>query len=224
MLAVAVVITTAPVLFAQKKHPKFTPPELATAADINYPISSAVSGVVAVAVTLDGAGTIKGTYVLRDIPSLTSPVLLSIQNWTFKPAMQDGKGIDSTIVVNIAYNPGDYRLGGAESPVLGQEMKTLSPDANGYLPAKTNVAAWAEYPLNSVAQGAVVMDARVNRRGRVTHVTAVWNMPPLEKASANAAKKWTFEPAALDGRPIGANTVIGYVFRPPNIASPVARP
>jgi hypothetical protein len=221
VLTVLSIVATSPVLSAQDKHSKFTAPELLTASDIIYPINSGAAGVVIVAVNLDGAGAIKATDVLRDIPSLTAPVLLSIPKWTFKPAMLGGKAIDSTIVVSIVFNPSDYRLAGTATPALGRELKILSPDANGLLPPKTATASWAEYPVNSVAQGAVILDVHANHTGRVTHVTPVWG-PFLIKTSVEAARKSSFEPATFDGTPVGADVVVGYVYRPPNIAVPVA--
>lgn len=226
-LAVVFVLVFVPILAtnsalpAQEKHPKFTAPELATASDIVYPINSGAAGVVVVAVNLDATGAIKATQTLCDIPSLTSPVLLAIAKWTFKPATLDGKGIDSTMVVSIVFNPSDYRLTGSETPALGKELEVLSPDADGFLPPKTAGASWAEYPINSVAQGAVVLDVHVNHDGRVKRVTTVWG-PFLAKTSSEAAKRWTFQPATLNGMPVGADVVIGYVYRPPNIAVPVA--
>jgi len=220
-LAVLAMVAASPAVPAQAKHPKFVAAELATASDIVYPINSGAAGVVVVAVNLDATGAIKATETLRDIPSLTSPVLLAISKWTFKPATLDGRGIDSTIVVSITFNPSDYRLTGSDTPALGKELEVLSPDANGFLPPKTTSASWAEYPINSVSQGAVVLDVHVNHAGRVSRVTSVWG-PFLKKTSTEAAAKWTFDPATLSGVPVGANVVIGYVYRPPNIAVPVA--
>jgi Gram-negative bacterial TonB protein C-terminal len=220
-LTVALLMAIAPGAFGRSKRPKFTPPSLVTAAGITYPINSGAAGVVVIAVNLDDAGKIKNTDVLCDIPSLTSPVLVSVQKWTFKPAMLDGIGVDSTITVSIVFNPSDYRLTGAETPALGKEVMVISPDTNRFLPPKTKTASWANYPLNSVAQGAVILEARVNRSGHVTHLAPVW-APFLAKTSTEAAEKWDFESAAFDGRAIDANAVIGYVYRPPNIAIPVA--
>jgi Gram-negative bacterial TonB protein C-terminal len=221
VLSVVWAIATIPVLSAQEKHPRFTPPELLTAADITYPINSGAAGVVVVAARLDDAGKLKGTDVLRDIPSLTAPVLLSVRKWAFSAAKLDGKAVESTMIVCIAFNPANYRLEGTAAPPLGKELEVLPRDANGFLPPKVNDALWAAYPLNSVAQGAVILDANVSRTGRVTHVTPIW-APYLEKPSADAAKKWSFEPADFKGEPIAANAVVGYVYRPPNIAVPVA--
>lgn len=220
-LAVTFLIATVPCAFGRSKRPKFTPPSLATAAGIPYPINSGAAGVVVVAVNLDDAGKIKNTDVLRDIPSLTSPVLLSIQKWTFRPATLDGAGVDSTITVSVVFNPSDFRLAGTETPALGKEVMVLPQGTNGFLPPKTTNASWANYPWNSVAQGSVILDAHVSRNGHVEHVTPVW-APFLAKTSIEAAEKWAFEPATFDGSSIDANAVIGYVYRPPNIAVPVA--
>jgi hypothetical protein len=155
---------------------------------------------------------------------LTAPVLLAVNKWTFKPAMLDSESVDSTIIVNIVYNPGDYRLGGVATPVLGKELHVLSTDPMGFLPSKISNCSWAAYPLNSVVQGSVILDARINPTGRVTHISPVWKVEALTRTSLHTAKSWTFEPAMLKGTPIAVDAVIGYVFRPPNIASPVAKP
>ena len=222
--ALVLVIAVAPCLFAQKKQPMFSPPDVNTADNINYPIDSVASGIVVVAVSLDGAGLIKEKDILRDIPSLTAPVVMSIETWTFKPAMLDGEGVDSTIVVSIVFNPSNYRLGGAAAPVPGKEFKVLSPDAIGFLPPRVIAASWADYPLNSVAQGAVILDARVSSTGRVSQIVPISRIPSLTTTSINATKNWTFKPATLNGRPVTASAVVGYVFRLPNIANPIAQP
>lgn len=221
---IVLVMAIAAPLRAQITPSKFIPPDISTASDINYPPNSVASGVVVVAVHLDNSGMIKSTEVLRDIPSLTAPVLLAVNGWTFKPAMLNGNGVDSTIVVGIVFNPFDYRVGSADPPDLGRAQETLQPDANGYVPAKIATASWAQYPANSVAQGAVILDVRVGTTGRVTRTFLVNRIPSLTTTSMNAAKKWTFKPAALHGSHIAANVVVGYVFRLPNSASPVAQP
>jgi len=211
-------------LIAGQEPPQFSPPQLLAASDIPYPINSGASGIVTVAIYLDSAGKVTGTDTLRDIPSLTAPVLLAIPQWTFKPAVFDGNPIDSAIVASIAFNPADYRLGGKNAPPLGKELKVLAPDANGFLPPKAVSAPWAAYPINSVAQGSVVLDARIDLTGRVTAVVAAWRNPSLTGPSMQAAKEWSFRPARLNREPAVADAIIGYVFRPPNIASPVANP
>lgn len=209
---------------AQKAEPTYTPPDIAAGNYLSYPIKSVASGVVVVAVNLDSAGRIEKTEVLRDIPSLSAPLLLAIDKWTFKPAALGGKAVNSTIVVNILYNPSDYRLGGAMAPALGKELRVLTPNAAGFVPPKIISAAWAEYPLNSVAQGSVILDARVSPQGHVSQITPVWRNQSLTTASVEAAKDWTFHPATRNGEALAANAVVGYVFRPPNTASPLAHP
>lgn len=191
LAALLLVFTAAPRICAQTNHPKFVPPEIATASDINYPINSVASGIVVVAVNLDGAGKVKDTEVLRDIPSLTAPVLLAITStWTFNPATLDGKPADSTIVVSIVFNPFEYQLTGAATPTLGKPLNDLAPDANGFMPPMTIAGAWAQYPPNSTAQGAVILDVHVSSTGHVTRAVDVYRIPSVTTPSINAARKW----------------------------------
>jgi hypothetical protein len=220
LLGTAAVLTAGPSLRAQKKQPKFVPPEVESAGDINYPIDSVASGVVVVAVKLGDEGQIEGTEVLRDVPSLTAPVLLSLQNWTFKPATLDAKAVDSTIVVSVAFNPSDYRLRGGTTSAFGKELRTLSPDDNGFLPPKITGTAWAEYPMNSLAQGAVLLDVSISDTGEVTRAVPVATVASLTALSVNAAKKWTFQAARFKGMAIPSKAVVGFVFRLPNISQP----
>jgi hypothetical protein len=223
-LGILLVFCAVSFVSAKKTELNYTPPEIASGNYLSYPIKSVASGVVVVAVDLDSAGRIKKTEVLRDIPSLTAPLLLAIDKWTFKPAVLRRKTVSSTIVVNILYNPSDYRLGTATAPVLGKELRVLAPDVAGFVPPKIIAGAWAEYPLNSVAQGSVILDARISPQGHVNQVTPVWRNQSLTTTSVDAAKHWTFHPATLDGEAVAANTVVGYVFRLPNIANPLAHP
>ena len=211
-----------PAISAQSSGPKFTPPELTAAGDMNYPIDSVASGVVEVAIRLDGAGSITGTDVLRDIPSLTASVLLAIPHWTFQPATLNGKGIDSTVVASIVFNPKDYGVGGAKTPVPGKEFKVLTPDTSGFVPPKMITPAWAQFPPDSVVQGAVILDGQVSAEGRLTDVVTIWHIRSLTDTSIEAAKQWTFSPATLNGTRIAACEVIGYVFRVTNVAKPPA--
>jgi hypothetical protein len=103
-------------------------------------------------------------------------------------------------------------------------LHVLSPDRAGFLPPRISGASWAAYPLNSVAQGSVILDARVNAAGRVTRIVPIWKAQALTGAAIDAAKKCAFQPAALDGAPVAADTVIGYVFRAPVIGNRVANP
>ncbi len=153
-------------------------------------------------------------------------VLLAIKkDWTFKPATLDGKPADSTIIVNIVFNPFEYQLGGAATPALGKELKVLAPDANGFMPPMTISAAWAQYPPNSTAQGAVILDAHVSRTGHVTRAVDVYRIPSVTTPSINAAQNWQFKPATFHGSRIAANAVIGYVFRlPKHLESRPAKP
>src|ERR1700674_3949629 len=77
------------------------PAEAVSATDTQYPIRSVANGLVVLDVALDERGAVKGTSVVRDIPSLTAVATSSVQSWKFKPA--SGKGAPEASVVRVVF-------------------------------------------------------------------------------------------------------------------------
>src|SRR5882762_10223535 len=86
----------------------FRPAEVTSASDIPYPIQSIADGVVVLDVSLDGKGAIAGSTIVRDIPSLASPAISSIQSWKFSPASRQGKPEQSIMRVAVVFRPRSY--------------------------------------------------------------------------------------------------------------------
>lgn len=60
------------------------------------------------------------------------------------------------------------------------------------------------YPENArraYIEGAVVVEAVADERGRVLDVRVVRSIPALDKAALDAVKKWKFKPMVVDGKP-----------------------
>lgn len=52
-------------------------------------------------------------------------------------------------------------------------------------------------------QGAVIVEAIINERGKVTDIHVLRGLPAgLEQSAVDAVRQWTFKPATLDGRPV----------------------
>jgi hypothetical protein len=102
----------------------FKPPEVLFAVDILYPIQSIADGVVAADVSLDGKGAITGSALMRDIPSLMSSELSSLQSWRFTPASRQGKAVRSDMRVAVVFRPRSYL---AEGPSFTPLSSTRDP-------------------------------------------------------------------------------------------------
>jgi protein TonB len=61
-----------------------------------------------------------------------------------------------------------------------------------------------EYPLLAVraqVQGVVILEAIVDREGRVDAVRVLRSIPMLERAAIDAVRQWRFSPLLLNGKP-----------------------
>ena len=71
------------------------------------------------------------------------------------------------------------------------------------------------YPASakkSNVSGSVVVEMTVDKKGKVSSAEVLSGDPDLADAALEAARKWTFTPATLDGNPIQVKTRITFTF------------
>jgi TonB family protein len=64
------------------------------------------------------------------------------------------------------------------------------------------------------ATGAVKVEVVISEIGIVVEATAISGHVALRNAAVEAARKWIFEPATLNGAPIKVKSVLTFVFAP----------
>ncbi len=101
---------------------------------------------------------------------------------------------DTDIIFGIPEGPppaepeGPIRVGGDVAP----PVKITAPP-----PQYTEIARKAR------VQGVVIVEAIIDKQGNVTNVKILKSLPMgLDTAAADAVKKWRFEPATLNGKPV----------------------
>jgi TonB family protein len=209
-------IATAAHPIKQAAHPpkqkvKLEPPRLATANPIPYPPDTVAAGMVTLCASLSAAGKITDLQPLRDIPALTSPALNAVKNWAFAPAKLNEQLQASTISVNVVFVPSNLDAGGLSLVPRSNNCECEQPEP--FVAPEVLSASYPEYPANSVAEGTVVLNLTVDKKGHLDRVVAVQSVPSLTEACIAAVNKWTFQLAALRGFPIGSNTIVAFVFR-----------
>lgn len=71
------------------------------------------------------------------------------------------------------------------------------------------------YPVNTVTGGTVVLKVTVNSSGEITDVRVLQEAKGFTQQAIEAVKKWKFEPATLDGRPVTASIPVAFSFSQP---------
>lgn len=211
---IAAVLLTALMLQPAWSGPRFQPPGLASAGNIEYPANVVTTGIVTMMVNLDSSGNMQNLDVLRDLPPLSSVVSAAIKSWSFRPASLDGQAVPSVLPVSVVFNP--FNPGGVGNLSQTISLSPATPAATaGYNPPQITAASYATYPVASIASGAVVLDATIGTTGKVTRLHVVRDVQSLTPQATSAAKVWTFAPATYQGTPMISHIVIAFVFPSP---------
>jgi TonB family protein len=198
----------------------YKPPEVASAGDAYVPYQVVVDGLFVLDVSLDDGGTIQKVDALRDPGGMLGAAKTSVHGWIFKPASKDGKSAPSRMTVSFVYRPANNGIASAVTPqsfppVLPPD-KAESSARGKYVPVGVLSFAYPEYPANSVAWGSVVIQLTVDDSGAVKDVGFLHRMEGFNNLVSDALKRWRFQAATLDGKPITSKTVIAFVFQTPS--------
>jgi TonB family protein len=77
---------------------------------------------------------------------------------------------------------------------------------------KSAKPTYTRQAMDARVQGEVLLDARVDAKGRVTHVRVVRSLAMLDAQAEAAAKQFEFRPARKDGDPVPAIVRMALVF------------
>ena len=196
----------------------YKPPEVASAGDV-YAYQVVLDGLFVLDVSLDDDGKIQEIDGLRDPGSMLGASKRSVRQWKFQPASKESKSAPSRMTVSFVYCPSNYGIGGQVlpkhfSPVLPPNQSEPSDHGN-YVPVGVLSFAYPQYPVNSVAWGSVVVQPTVDSSGEVKGVDFLHGMEIFNNFVSEALKKWRFQAATFNGKPIKSKTVIGFAFQPP---------
>jgi TonB family protein len=202
-----------------KKLAHFVPASVTKAGDIPYPANSLDAGVVTLSVYIEKTGQVHGVTILRDIPSVSGPAAVAVRSWTYTPATLDAKPVQSTLTINIEYDPGFLGADNIPLPPPSQVQPISKDDPPFYLPV-LNTATFAPYPAKAKAQGAVVLNVTLDTNGNASQVVTLRDVPPLTASATAALKNWNFSAATYDGNPIQSHMAVAFVFRSPSAPIP----
>ena len=200
-------------------QPNYKPARVISAGDAYVPFQVMIDGFFVFDVVLNDDGTVERIDALRDPGAMPGAAKTSISSWKFQPASKDPASAPSRMIVSFVYRPPNYGNAAAVSPkdfapVLPANQSNPSEHGN-YVPVGILSFAYPAYPVNSVAWGSVVVQLTVDGSGDVKGVEFLHGMVGFNNLVSDALRKWRFQAATFDGKPITSKTVIAFVFQTP---------
>ena len=92
--------------------------------------------------------------------------------------------------------------------------KTQKPSVD-FQPPQVISTVEPSYPPNTVTGGTVILKITVGPSGEVEDVQVLQQAKGFTQQAIKAVRKWTFEPAKLDGKPVKASIPVAFSFSQP---------
>jgi TonB family protein len=179
------------------------------------PIQAVAGGEVLLDVAVNASGRVASIDPLRTTPPFTDALVSAVRGWIFQPAEERVEGtppstrqVASRVLVAAVVRPPTLN-----TPTLGEPPRDVAQGSPAVpYPVRTIPPL---YPPLARDSGTVLLELDVDDRGGVTGTAVVRSSPAFDAAAIDAARRWTFRPARVDGRTVPSLVYVVLVFRQP---------
>jgi len=140
-------------------------------------------------------------------PALEESAKDALSQWRFTPATEDGKPVDMTIQIPLAFRVDNDKKAGSDAEA-GETMPQLI----------TESIIRPEYPeeaRDAGVTGKLLLEAEVNpdgTPGKITIKEGIAGYPGFDQMAIEAVKQWKFKPGTKDGKPVTSTVMIPLEF------------
>ena len=85
-----------------------------------------------------------------------------------------------------------------------------------FAPIHVKKAVEPQYPVNSIANGVVVLKVVVTAAGAIYRVDVVHGIASLTEEAERTVRRWEFQPARRDGKRVESSTLVAFAFNTGN--------
>ena len=164
-------------------------------------------GIVGLELRIAPSGIVQEAIVIDDSPPFTEEVRKVVRLWRFEPPTVEGMPAPGRVAVLGLFRPPTL-LGGAPP-----DPKRISSPSEE-IPYPTSTATPA-YPPQALDSGVVMLEVEVDEKGAVIDVEILHQTEGFVAVALEAARKFRFQPAKLDGRPLRSFAVVVFGFPQP---------
>lgn len=186
-------------------------------------IAGKVQGTVILELAIDAEGAVTDAKILRPVALLDQAALEAVRQWRFTPTELNGQRVPVVMTVTVAFrldengNPiqpripteadlADIaaRLEEAKAQTWTEGDPPLRIGGNIKEPKKLRDVRpiYPEIALNARVQGIVIIEAQIDRDGKVSNARVIRPVALLDDAAIDAVMQWEFEPTLLAGQPV----------------------
>jgi TonB family protein len=201
------------------------PPEVVKQVQPGYPdeaVAGKTEGTVWVNIWIDESGkVVEGKIMKSSAEVFNQAALAAAKQWTFKPAILEGKPVAVWVMVPFRFTLND----GAKAPSPGIRLKERLVKPNGNPPDENMKVDQGPEPIKQVhpkypedakrdkVEGMVWTKLWVDEKGRVVDVTVTKSdNEMLNEAAIDAARQWLFKPAVAKGEPVAVWISLPFKF------------
>lgn len=189
----------------------FTPATPISLVGTPYPPQALFGGEVVLDAAIAADGTLGDLTVLHGQAPFLDTVLDAVRTWTFDPARQSGRPIDSHVGIVFQF-PQSFI-----PPLAPRGHRYDQPADSPDRAASPILTTEPDYPPDTVADGTVVVSATIDPKGNVASTQVLRDVPALTDPTLAAIQNWHFVPADQNGASTESSVIVVMTFRRPAV-------
>jgi outer membrane biosynthesis protein TonB len=170
------------------------------------PVTSPWASIVALTLNLNSVGGVENVSTIVGTSPFLDVTLEAVKNWKF--AIPSAKDSQNSVNVMFLYRP--RQIYSTKTDVYVPQPPPLSNRA-----AAARLIQDPTYPMQTVAEGVVILEVRVAETGQINEIHTVRGVPALTDIARQTVATWRFTPATVDGKPVEGLTVVAISFLRP---------
>jgi hypothetical protein len=179
---------------------------LSTGPPPRVPPKTAETGLVILSASVDSTGYATDPEVAHGSPPFAGPAVNAVRQWGFET-----KNVTNPLPITVAM------LFRARTPLPDHpfefDMPSTPPSMDS--PPQPTIIIDPGYPVDSIAEGCVILQLQIDSNGRVQKTDVIQNIPTLTPSATRAVSQWQFRPATQDGKAVPGTALAVISFLKP---------
>jgi len=181
------------------------PVHLVTGPPPRVPSKTAETGLVILSSSIDSTGNASEPEVAQGSPPFVGPAIDAVRRWGF-----DTNNVKKPLPITVAM------LFRARTALPDHPFIVNMPSASLLdSPPQPSIIIDPGYPIDSIAEGCVILQLQIDPTGRVQKTDVIQNIPSLTPSATRAVSQWQFLPARKDGKPVPGTAIAVISFLKP---------